>query len=377
MYRNLIFAVLLLLIGVNYSLWISVSPEYMPGETITFNVEGGKGVLVVDVLDSEGENIFHEVRTVEQKGDEDYYYYAYETYELEELPSGDYTIVARDGEDEEENAEFRVSSVGLMVVVGPEGKGMFLHKEDGSAVEGGRILLTYNNSGEIEVVDTVSGVGGVFSFGTEGLENIRGEHDGESAEIEVYQNYYAEPYWEEYERYTSYVFSDKELYQPGETVHISSIIFKQNESTYETVLGSFTVEIRDPNYDTIYSKPMGSVNSRVSVDFSLDEEAPLGWYLVNIKNGDNYAGWYNFEVQEYKRPEIAVSLKPREEVFVVNETIYVDVNTGNDDYAGTHPTQPFKTIAQAMSMVQAGDTINVFPGIYNERVIITKDNIRL
>lgn len=331
MYKNLIFAVLLLLIGVNYALWISMSPEYMPGETITFSIDGAQGVLIVDVLDEEGTNVFHEVRTIEREEKEEYYYYySYETYELE-LPFGDYTVIAKDGE-KEENAEFRVSSVGLMAVLGPEGKGMFLHKEDGSPVEGGRILLTYNKSGETEVLDTVSGVGGIFSFETEGLENIRGEYKGESAEIEMYQNYYPEPYWRDYERHTSYVFSDKKLYQPGETVHISSIIFKQNETTYETVLGSFTVEVRDSNYDTVYSKPIGSVNSRVTVDFPIDEEAPLGWYSVNIMNGDNYAGWYNFEVQEYNRPEIDVSLKPREEVFVVNETIYVDVNT--DYYFG-------------------------------------------
>lgn len=328
MYRKLAFA-LLLLVGMNYALWINVNSEYSPGETISFGVDGAEGVLVVDVLDSEGSNVLHEMRTIERKGDERYWYYSYESFELE-LPSGEYTIVAKDDTEEEASAEFRVSSVGLMAVLGPEGKGLFLHKGDGSPVEGGRILLTYNNSGEIEVVETVSGVEGAFSFGTAGLANIRGEYKGEAAEIEVYGYYYPEPYtdyWWAGEYYTSYLFSDKEIYQPGETVHLSSIIFKENATAYETVLGSFDVEIRDPDYNVVYSKPMGSVNSRVSVDFPLDEEAALGWYSVQIKKNESYAGWYNFEVQEYKRPEIDVQLIPREEIFTINETIVVDVHT--------------------------------------------------
>jgi alpha-2-macroglobulin len=331
MCRNMVFAVLLLLVGLNYALWIDVNSEYSPGKTISFGVNGAEGMLIVDVLDSGGQSVFHEVRTIEREGNEKYWYYSYETFELE-LPSGEYTIVAKDDAEEESSAEFRVSSVGLMAVIGPGGKGVFMHKEDGSAVEGGKILFTYNRSGEIEVVDTVSGVGGVFSFNAEELTNIRGEYGGEAAEIGVYGHDYNEPYWRDYEWYTSYVFSDKKLYQPGETVHLSSIIFRQNETTYETVLGKFRVEIRDPDYNTVYSKPIGSVNSRVNVDFRLDGEAPLGWYSVNIMEGDSYAGWYNFEVQEYKRPEIDVGLRPREDVFVVNETIYVDVNT--DYYFG-------------------------------------------
>ncbi|MBD3398184.1 hypothetical protein GF412_03260 [Candidatus Micrarchaeota archaeon] len=329
MCRNKVFAVLLLIIGISNAIWINVNSEYSPGETISFSVSDAEGTLVVDVADSEGKNVFHEVRTVEMQGEEPYYY-SYETFELE-LPAGEYTITAKDDVGNEGTAEFRVSSIGIMAVIGPEGEGAFLHKEDGSAIEGGKIVLTYNNSGEIETEEIFSGVGGAFAFETSGLQSILGEYDGESAEIEVYGGGYSpEPYldyWWTGEYYTSYVFSDKEIYQPGETVHLSSIIFKENATAYESVLGSFDVEIRDPDYNVVYSKPIGAVNSRVSIDFPLGEEAALGWYSVNIKRNESYAGWYNFEVQEYKRPEIDVQLSPREEAFTVNETIYVDVYT--------------------------------------------------
>ncbi len=322
MNRNFVF--LLLLMGMVSALWINVNSEYLPGDTIEIGVGGAEGALVVDVSDGNGANVFHEVRAVELDPERSWHT-PYETFEME-LPSGEYAVVAKDGLGEEESKEFRVSSIGIMVIIGPEGKGMFMHKEDGSAVEGGRIIFTYNRSGEIVQEDTVSGVGGIFNFETEGLQNIRAEYREEATEIEIY-TYDYEPAWWQGERYSSYVFSDKTLYQPGETVHVSAVIFLENETAYETVLGNFDVEIRGPEYDVVYSNSIAAVNSRISLDFSIDEEAALGGYSVQVRKNQSGAGWYNFEVQEYKRPEIDVSLKPRKEVYVVNETVYVDVNT--------------------------------------------------
>ncbi len=345
MYRN--FALLILIVGLaNASFWVSVDAEYMPGDTIEIGVGGASGTLVVDVFDSEGISVFHEVRSVEQDSEHSWYT-PYETFELT-LPIGEYIVVAKEQLGEEESQGFRVSSIGIMAISpaeewpvlydeggsgttlgAEEGMGVFLHKIDGSAIEGGRIILTYNKSGDVTQTEVVSGVGGVFNFDSEGLQTIRGEYDEEATEIEYYNygNYEYESAWKEGDTYSSYVFSDKTLYQPGETVHVSAVIFLESEDAYETVLGTFEVEVRGPNYDTVYSNSIAAVNSRVSFDLPLDEEAALGRYSVQIRKNQSYAGWHNFEVQEYKRPEIDVSLGAREDVYTINQTIYVDVNT--------------------------------------------------
>lgn len=338
--------VFLVLVGCLNSLWLDLGTEYSPSETIEVGVSGAEGTLVFDVYGEGGESVYHEVRAIER--DEDgWYYYSYETFEFS-LASGEYAVVVRD-DAEEESGEFRVTSLGLVAVIGPEGKGILLRKGDGSAVEGGRIILTYNETKVVEdsgglrgvegeaggarVVETVSGVGGVFSFETEGLETIRAEYMGEVAQVDTYGYYY--PYYESYywyPNYAGYSFSDKKLYQPGETVHFSSVIFEESWDAYETVEGSVDVEITNPEYNVVYSKPVGVVNSRISLDLPLSEEAALGWYSVSMyKDAEDgyrdYVGWYSFEVQEYKRPEIRVSLEPDGERFVVNETIGVNVST--------------------------------------------------
>jgi uncharacterized protein YfaS (alpha-2-macroglobulin family) len=323
---NRLLVAFLVLVGCLNSLWIDVGAEYMPYDTIEAGVSDAQGTIVLDVYGEDGESAYHEAREAARGADR--YYYSYETFEFS-LPSGEYTLSVRDGVDSEE-MEFRVTSIGLVAVVGPEGKGLLLRKEDGSAIGGGGITLEYlDGENDTRIVEAVSGEGGMFAFESGNLTKISAEHLGEKAEIAVsggyYPYYYEDYYW--YPQYTGYSFSDKELYQPGETVHFSSVIFRNLESAYETVEGEVDVEIRGPEYDVVYSKPVGAVNSRISLDFALGDEAALGWYSVSMMKNDSYVGWYSFEVQEYKRPEIRVSLEPEKERFVVNETIGVDVGT--------------------------------------------------
>ncbi|MBD3389594.1 hypothetical protein GF415_01410 [Candidatus Micrarchaeota archaeon] len=321
MYKK--FLIILALLGMASAMWINTAEEHLPGETVSITVSHAEGTLSLDVYDSYGENVFHETRAVES-GPEDYYY-SQETFETK-LTSGEYRIVARDNLGEEE-AEIWVTSLGIMAVVGPEGMGALLSKEDGRAVEGGEITLYYNTSGESWENTTVSGKNGIFSFDANGLVRITAEHQGDEAELALSYYGYPEPYWHPGDGYSSYIFSDKRLYRPGETMHLSAVILRENNNSYETVEGEFDIEISGPDYNTVYSRSVAAVNSRVSLDFPVDGEAPLGWYSVSLKKNGSYVGWYNFEVQEYDRPEIDVSLHPREEVFPVNRTVEVEVET--------------------------------------------------
>src|SRR5258705_13924880 len=44
-----------------------------------------------------------------------------------------------------------------------------------------------------------------------------------------------------------------------------------------------------------------------------------------------------------------------------------------DDDRAQMPSAPWTSIGQAVAVAQRGDTVRVFPGTYNEQVVITKD----
>lgn len=333
--------VLLLCLGSVDALWVySEKSEYMPGEIVHLTVSDGKGVIVVDVYNESGKNVYHATRTTrhEETTEWGYTYYYPEEFNLS-LKSGKYEVKVTD-ESENASTTFEITSVGIVAVLNGQGKGVFLHKEDGVAIEGAKVALYYNKSGAMETVQTTTGAGGYFSFEPMNITKIVGEYGGEKAEIEIYSGicppwvsaypcpvyYDYMPYY--YEQYSSYVFSDKTLYQPGETVHISSVIFLVNETTYETVTGPFQVTVRGPDYNVLFSTNLSAINSRVSFDFPIEGEAALGYYSVEIKrNESTYVGYYSFQVEEYKRPEIKLELTPVEEKYEVNKTIKVNVSS--------------------------------------------------
>ena len=168
--------VLLLCLGSVDALWVYADKgEYLPMEDIRLTVSDGRGTIVVDVFDGEGKNVYHATRVAKhgEKSEWGYVYYYPEEFSLS-LKSGKYSVEARDDFDKAE-ASFRVSSIGIAAIVDGNGEGVFLHKENGAAIDGGKISLYYNKTGEIETVETTSGMGGYFSFETKNLTRIEGD----------------------------------------------------------------------------------------------------------------------------------------------------------------------------------------------------------
>ena len=68
---------------------------------------------------------------------------------------------------------------------------------------------------------------------------------------------------------------------------------------------------------------------------------------------------------------------PAGQPFPVGNTVFVDAVYGNDTTAAGDPNRlPFKTIAAAMAAASAGYLIVVYPGTYNETVVM-KDNVSM
>lgn len=53
-------------------------------------------------------------------------------------------------------------------------------------------------------------------------------------------------------------------------------------------------------------------------------------------------------------------------------TYYVSAANGNNNYPGTDPAQPLRTIQAAVNKLQAGDSVSIRGGVYAERVYIQK-----
>jgi alpha-2-macroglobulin len=113
---------------------------------------------------------------------------------------------------------------------------------------------------------------------------------------------------------TSYIYTDRPVYRPGHTVHIKGIVRREKDDTL--ILPderTFTLKVTGPDDKVVLSKEVPvSAHGTVTADLDLESDAALGYYNVEIGKGgsDQNAGNGSFYVEEYKKPEYQVTVKP-------------------------------------------------------------------
>lgn len=108
-----------------------------------------------------------------------------------------------------------------------------------------------------------------------------------------------------------YTYTDRPVYRPGHTVHYRSVL-RWREKGALVPLGAQSVEVSIVDGDEKVlrreRKTLDEFGS-VSGDFTLPASAALGYYVVRVASGDDTATG-SFEVQEYRKPEFDVAVKP-------------------------------------------------------------------
>ncbi len=117
-------------------------------------------------------------------------------------------------------------------------------------------------------------------------------------------------------QWTGYIYTDRPVYRPRDTVHFRGILRIQNSPTgYSIPAGqSFAVQIQDPDGKQVYAKHLtANSNGIIHDEFTSDRTAALGNYYIQVAGGEiPMTG--NFEIQDYKKPEYEVRVttaKPR------------------------------------------------------------------
>ncbi|HWQ27505.1 MAG TPA: MG2 domain-containing protein, partial [Dehalococcoidia bacterium] len=132
-----------------------------------------------------------------------------------------------------------------------------------------------------------------------------------------------------------YVYTDRPIYRPGETVYIKGVVRSDDDARY-------AVPPRDPDLRLILRDSFGRVFDERPVDLSdmgtfdtevqLNPEAATGTYSIELQRGEGAAetsyptvGYVLFQVAEFRKPEFEVAVTPGRESYVNGETIRATV----------------------------------------------------
>ncbi|MBN1681120.1 MAG: Ig-like domain-containing protein [Anaerolineae bacterium] len=133
------------------------------------------------------------------------------------------------------------------------------------------------------------------------------------------------------ENLTTYIYTDRPIYRPGQPVYFKGIIRDRDDVTYTVpTIKRVPVTIFDDRGELIYEEelPVNAMGS-FSGELMLDAEAPLGYYRivaeVSSNRRDNFG--QGFSVAEYRAPEFQVEVTPDQDQVAQGDTLRVRVES--------------------------------------------------
>ena len=127
------------------------------------------------------------------------------------------------------------------------------------------------------------------------------------------------------------IYTDRELYRPGQTVHVSSMIYTMiGDETKVKTDGKYEISLRNPEGETVSTDTLSpSRMGTMTCDFTLPK-GKLGTWNIYLKTlGSNK--WNNIEVasirvEEYKRPTYTVEFAKDTTVYAPEDKIEVELD---------------------------------------------------
>jgi uncharacterized protein YfaS (alpha-2-macroglobulin family) len=142
--------------------------------------------------------------------------------------------------------------------------------------------------------------------------------------------------------YNNYLYTDRPIYRPGQTVNFKGILRKENDVKYS--LPDVTrahITIYSPNGEVVLDKDFGvSELGTYFGELKLSDGAALGQYNVQITYANNGSNAF-FTVAAYRAPEFEVVVTPQDEEIVRGEATTAKVSV-NYFFGGGVANQPLQ-----------------------------------
>jgi len=157
---------------------------------------------------------------------------------------------------------------------------------------------------------------------------------------------------EEAIRYKGFLFTDRSIYRPGQTVYFKGIVMSiKDEKSRVLSNEKVKVTIRNVNYEEVKTVELVTNEfGSVSGEFILPNSVLTGQFTMELKSDSHKLNAsYYFFVEEYKRPKFETNFKPVTESFKVNDSVSL---TGKAlAYAGSNITNA-KVVYRVIRKVQ-------------------------
>ncbi|MCG3173899.1 MAG: hypothetical protein GMKNLPBB_02110 [Myxococcota bacterium] len=220
----------------------------------------------------------------------------------------------------------------------------FIHKRDakrsvifvtdgvtGQPVAGARVMTWRAHVGDKRILECKTGDTGLCEIPMrENTPPAEGGEDYEQVYVGVEKDsqlVMGNPYYygDSWSKKRVFLYTDRPVYRPGHAVYFKGLFRRREDGKYLVDPGeTIQIKVYDSRRGEIFSasQPLSAAGT-LSGSLTLNEEAPLGMYEIEARYRDQtYTG--EFAVEEYKKPEFEVSVRPAVKTAIIGETVKVE-----------------------------------------------------
>ncbi len=125
----------------------------------------------------------------------------------------------------------------------------------------------------------------------------------------------------------TYIYTDRPIYRPGQTVHFRVVSRQAFNGRYQMPdFSQVEILLRDDRGGELQTMvlPLNEFGS-ANASYTLDEEAQPGYYEI-FTSGGTYSGGVAFQVSEYRKPEVDLSVELLEQDILAGDQITGEVS---------------------------------------------------
>lgn len=128
----------------------------------------------------------------------------------------------------------------------------------------------------------------------------------------------------------SNIYTDRPVYRTNQSVYFKAILWKNTEPKEFMKQIPVWVTIRDPSYRDIFRKEYTTDDyGAIYGNYNLSQNATMGDYTLNLQTSANTyynSQYFNFKVEQYRKPEFNVDIISGKNVYLQNEEVSLGVN---------------------------------------------------
>ncbi|GAB4216176.1 MAG: hypothetical protein OHK0012_17900 [Synechococcales cyanobacterium] len=132
--------------------------------------------------------------------------------------------------------------------------------------------------------------------------------------------------WGSEQGYEFLTYTERPLYRPGQTVYFRSIVRQRQPGALLPPPPTLPIRIeaRDPKGNPVYEATLSPNRfGTIQGSFAVPTEAELGSYSLSLETDSGDSGYLAFPVEEYRKPEYAVTVSPNKPWVAQGGTVQV------------------------------------------------------